>query len=211
MSDSCIMEGCPTVPDRERKVALITGITGQEPSEDFLRPQQSHYHCTGETHSVPEFVEKPFAYIGRAIVWHGSGVVEVGVEKGTDMIRVRINPKFYRPTEVDWLLGDARKAKQQLAWSPKVTFLQLIPVFCKATIVVACGSGVDEVGVEKGTDTVRVRINPKFFRPTEVDLLLGDASKAKQQLGWTPKVTFLQLIADMMEADIELMKNNPKA
>ncbi|XP_038121438.1 GDP-mannose 4,6 dehydratase [Culex quinquefasciatus] len=73
------------------------------------------------------------------------------------------------------------------------------------------GSGVDEVGVEKGTEVVRVRVNPRFFRPTEVDLLQGDASKAKRELGWEPKVSFLQLVADMVAADIELMKRNPTA
>jgi GDPmannose 4,6-dehydratase len=73
------------------------------------------------------------------------------------------------------------------------------------------GSGVDEVGVEKGSDVVRVRINPKYFRPTEVDLLLGDASKAKRLLKWKPTCMFDELVKEMMAADIELMKNNPKA
>jgi GDPmannose 4,6-dehydratase len=73
------------------------------------------------------------------------------------------------------------------------------------------GEGVDEIGVERGTDVVRVRVNPKYFRPTEVDLLLGDASKAKRILGWTPKVNFLELVKDMMTADLELMKKNPNA
>ena len=67
------------------------------------------------------------------------------------------------------------------------------------------------MGVEGGTDIVRVRVNPKYFRPTEVDLLLGDASKAKRILGWEPKVTFHDLVTDMMTSDIELMKKNPKA
>lgn len=58
---------------------------------------------------------------------------------------------------------------------------------------------------------MRVRVNPKYFRPTEVDLLLGDASKAKRILGWKPKVTFNDLVTDMMTADIELMMKNPKA
>lgn len=73
------------------------------------------------------------------------------------------------------------------------------------------GEGVNEVGLEKGTETVRVRVNPKYFRPTEVDLLLGDASKAKRILGWTPKVMFHELVKDMMAADLALMKKNPNA
>ncbi|GLV42776.1 GDP-mannose 46-dehydratase [Carabus blaptoides fortunei] len=73
------------------------------------------------------------------------------------------------------------------------------------------GSGVNEVGKEKGTGIVRIRVNPKYFRPTDVDLLLGDATKAKEKFGWSPKVTFPELVKDMMEADIELMKRNPSA
>jgi len=73
------------------------------------------------------------------------------------------------------------------------------------------GSDVDKVGVEAGTEVVRVKVNPKYFRPTEVDLLLGDATKAKTILGWTPKCNFIELVKDMMEADMELMKKNPRA
>jgi len=70
---------------------------------------------------------------------------------------------------------------------------------------------VNEVGVESDTGIVRVRINKKYFRPTEVDLLQGDASKAKRELNWTPKVSFVELVSDMMKADIELMRKNPIA
>lgn len=107
-----------------------------EKPEDFVI-------ATGETHSVREFVESAFKYIGVEIEWRGKGV--------------------------------------------------------------------EEVGVEKGSDIVRVKINPKFFRPTEVDLLLGDSSKAKEVLGWKPKCKFDELVKDMMSADIELMKKNPLA
>ncbi|XP_023026350.1 GDP-mannose 4,6 dehydratase [Leptinotarsa decemlineata] len=73
------------------------------------------------------------------------------------------------------------------------------------------GKDEDEVGKEKDTGIIRVRVNPKYFRPTEVDLLLGDASKAKGKFGWSPKVTFPELVKDMMDSDIELMKKNPMA
>lgn len=82
--------------------------------------------ATGETHSVREFVEASFEIIGRKIVWRGEGVNEVGIEAGTDIVRVKINPKYFRPTEVDLLLGDATKARQELGWKPKVSFLELI-------------------------------------------------------------------------------------
>ncbi|XP_046667113.1 GDP-mannose 4,6 dehydratase [Homalodisca vitripennis] len=99
--------------------------------------------ATGDTHSVREFVETAFAFVDRKIIWEGSGV--------------------------------------------------------------------EEVGKEADTGIVRVRINPKYFRPTEVDLLLGDASKARKTFGWAPRVTFKELVRDMMQADIDLMKKNPTA
>lgn len=107
-----------------------------EKPEDFVI-------ATGETHSVREFVEAAFKHVGIDIEWRGSGV--------------------------------------------------------------------DEIGVEKGTDTVRVKINSKYFRPTEVDLLLGDSSKAKEVLGWKPQCNFDELVKDMMNSDIALMKKNPLA
>lgn len=73
------------------------------------------------------------------------------------------------------------------------------------------GEGINEVGKEKDNNIVRVKINSKYFRPTEVDLLLGDATKAKEKLNWNPKVSFKELIKNMMESDIELMKKNPSA
>lgn len=90
-----------------------------EKPEDFVI-------ATGETHSVREFVEASFRFIGKEIEWQGEGVHEVGVEKGTSIVRVKVNPKYFRPTEVDLLLGDATKAKEMLGWSPKVNFNELV-------------------------------------------------------------------------------------
>lgn len=73
------------------------------------------------------------------------------------------------------------------------------------------GSGKEEVGRDKSSGIIRVRVNERYFRPTEVDLLLGDATKARNKFGWVPKVTFPELVKDMMSADIELMKKNPDA
>jgi len=82
--------------------------------------------ATGCMHSVREFVEKSFGFIGKEITWEGEGDHEIGKEKGTDIIRIKVNPKYYRPTEVEQLLGDASKAKQKLGWTPKVTFDELV-------------------------------------------------------------------------------------
>ncbi|XP_044731717.1 GDP-mannose 4,6 dehydratase [Chrysoperla carnea] len=90
--------------------------------------------ATGEYHSVREFVELAFKFISKEIVWEGEGINEVGKEKDTNIIRIRVNPKYFRPTEVDALLGDASKAKQKLGWSPKVTFTELVEDMVKADI-----------------------------------------------------------------------------
>jgi len=73
------------------------------------------------------------------------------------------------------------------------------------------GSGLEEVGREKDTKVVRVKINERYFRPAEVDFLQGDSSKAAKALGWTPRTTFIELVRDMLHSDIELMKKNPGA
>ncbi|OXU22539.1 GDP-mannose 4,6 dehydratase [Nasonia vitripennis] len=99
--------------------------------------------ATGETHSVREFVEEAFQFVGRSIKWEGKGV--------------------------------------------------------------------EEVGKDASSGQILVKVNPKYFRPTEVDLLMGDATKAKKTLGWTPTVSFQELVVDMMTADLELMRRNPVA
>ncbi|XP_063987300.1 GDP-mannose 4,6 dehydratase [Diachasmimorpha longicaudata] len=73
------------------------------------------------------------------------------------------------------------------------------------------GEGVNEVGSDKETGRVLVRVNPKYFRPTEVVMLLGDSTKAKGKFGWQPTVSFPELVKDMLDADIELMKRDPTA
>ncbi|XP_029163870.1 GDP-mannose 4,6 dehydratase [Nylanderia fulva] len=99
--------------------------------------------ATGETHSVREFVEIAFQYVGRIIKWEGEGI--------------------------------------------------------------------NETGQDAKTGQVLVRINPKYFRPTEVDILLGDASKARNKFGWKSTITFEELVKDMMDSDLELMSKNPNA
>lgn len=73
------------------------------------------------------------------------------------------------------------------------------------------GTGTEEVGVDAKTGDTLVKVNPKLFRPTEVDYLLGDPSKSKKELGWCTKTSFDELVKDMMDSDIELMKKNPMA
>ncbi len=82
--------------------------------------------ATGETHSVREFVELAFAEVGRSIEWQGEGASEIGVDKKTGETRVKIDPRYFRPTEVDLLLGDPSKAKQRLGWEHTTTFPELV-------------------------------------------------------------------------------------
>ena len=82
--------------------------------------------ATGEEHSVREFVERAFAEVGRRIVWRGAGVDEIGVDPASGAVLVRVDPRYFRPTEVQTLLGDASKAREKLGWRPTVTFSELV-------------------------------------------------------------------------------------
>ena len=82
--------------------------------------------ATGQTHSVREFVELAFKNIDITIEWRGTGLEEYGVDAMTGRVLVRIDPRYFRPTEVDILLGDATKAKDKLNWQPEVCFHELV-------------------------------------------------------------------------------------
>ncbi|MFV0368687.1 MAG: GDP-mannose 4,6-dehydratase [Hyphomicrobiaceae bacterium] len=82
--------------------------------------------ATGEMHSVREFVELSFAHVGREIAWRGEGIDEVGYDVRTQQTLVQIDPTYFRPTEVEQLLGDARKANEKLGWRHTTTFKQLV-------------------------------------------------------------------------------------
>jgi GDPmannose 4,6-dehydratase len=88
--------------------------------------------ATGETHSVREFIEKACGALGMKVEWKGKGADETGVCTKTGKTIVRIDPKYFRPTEVDLLLGDPAKAKKALGWKPSVTFDQLVEIMVKA-------------------------------------------------------------------------------
>ncbi|CAF2480151.1 unnamed protein product [Rotaria sp. Silwood2] len=99
----------------------------QETPEDFVI-------ATGETHSVREFVEAAFQQIGKEIIWEGEGVKEIGKEKNTDIVRVTVNGKYFRPTEVELLIGNPKKAEEKLKWKPKITFKELVKEMVAADI-----------------------------------------------------------------------------
>ena len=78
------------------------------------------------TTTVRAFTEKAFSIAGLSIQWEGTGESEIGRDSQSGAVRVRIDPQYYRPTEVDLLLGDATKAQEKLGWTPKYTLDQLI-------------------------------------------------------------------------------------
>ncbi len=93
--------------------------------------------ATGETRSVREFVEIAFAEVGRTIEWRGQGVDEVGIETKSGKTRVRIDPTYFRPTEVDLLIGDASKAHRMLGWKPTTSFAQLVKDMVAGDLAIA--------------------------------------------------------------------------
>ncbi len=90
---------------------------------------------TGEAHSVREFAERAFAAAAMELVWEGEGEAEVGRERSTGAVRVVVDPKYYRPAEVDSLLADATKAERELAWKPAVGFDELVEMMVRADLL----------------------------------------------------------------------------
>lgn len=88
--------------------------------------------ATGETHTVREFVEEAAKAIGFDLMWKGEGINEVGIDKETGKVILRIDKNYFRPTEVDLLIGDASKAKRLLGWEPSVRFHELVDIMAKA-------------------------------------------------------------------------------
>jgi GDPmannose 4,6-dehydratase len=83
--------------------------------------------ATGETRTVREFVEKAFEYAGIHICWSGEGINEKGIDAATGKVLVEVSQEFFRPAEVDLLLGDPTKAKTKLGWNPrKTSFEELV-------------------------------------------------------------------------------------
>jgi GDPmannose 4,6-dehydratase len=97
----------------------------QEVPDDFVI-------ATGETHSVREFVEASSKYFGFDITWEGSAEKEKGIDSRTGQTIIEIDPAYFRPAEVDLLLGDASKAKKVLGWEPKVKFEELVKIMSEA-------------------------------------------------------------------------------
>ncbi|MHA3772787.1 GDP-mannose 4,6-dehydratase [Verrucomicrobiota bacterium sgz303538] len=95
--------------------------------------QPDDYVCaTNETHTVREFIDLTFKHLGMELEFQGTGADEVGIEKSTGKVRVKIDPRYFRPTEVELLIGNPAKAKAKLGWEPKVRFAELVAIMSNA-------------------------------------------------------------------------------
>jgi len=90
--------------------------------------------ATGETHTVREFVEAAFKHVDVEIEWKGEGVDEKGIDKNTGKVLVEVDPKYFRPTEVDLLIGDPSKAKEELGWEPEIKFKELVQLMVQSDL-----------------------------------------------------------------------------
>lgn len=100
----------------------------QDKPEDFVI-------ATGETHEVREFVELAFKEVDIEVEWQGNGIEEKGIDKATGKVLVEVDPRYFRPTEVELLLGDATKAQEKLGWKPKTTLQELCAMMVKEDLV----------------------------------------------------------------------------
>jgi len=108
-------------------VKMMHLMLQQDTADDFVV-------ATGEMHTVREFIEKSFAKVSRTIQWQGKGVDETGIDSTTGKTVVRIDPRYFRPAEVEQLLGDPTKAKEKLGWESEVKFEQLVDIMIEGDL-----------------------------------------------------------------------------
>ena len=108
-------------------VEMMWMMLQQEQPDDYVV-------ATNEMHTVREFIEKAFSYVDITVEWEGEGVNEVGKNRATGDIIVRMDERYYRPCEVDQLLGNPEKAKHQLGWEPKVKFEELVKIMTEGDL-----------------------------------------------------------------------------
>lgn len=105
-------------------------ILQQNQAEDFVI-------ATGKTTKVRDFVTEAFKEVGIEMLWQGEGVEEQGIDKATGKVLVAVDPRYFRPTEVDLLLGDPTKAQEKLGWKPKTSLQELVAMMIKEDVSIA--------------------------------------------------------------------------
>ncbi|MEI6128202.1 MAG: FmdB family zinc ribbon protein [Pseudomonadota bacterium] len=121
----------------ERQVSMFSFSQKQRGTEalPFQQQQAEDYViATGETYMVRTFAEKVFERLGMALIWEGQGIREIGVDAKTGNVLIQVDPKHFRPAEVDILLGDSSKARRQLGWEVKTSFDQLVDMMTDADL-----------------------------------------------------------------------------
>ncbi|MEW6451046.1 MAG: GDP-mannose 4,6-dehydratase [Pseudomonadota bacterium] len=106
------------------------------------QPQPDDYVlATGEAHTVRQFIETAFAVVGRHIVWQGKGVEEIGVDAANGKALVAVDPQYFRPTEVEYLLGDSTKARAKLGWKHRSSFQDLVTEMVQSDLKLISAKG----------------------------------------------------------------------
>ena len=116
----------------QKEIGVCGGLCGRDVAKCFRREKPEDYvMATGETHTVREFVEESAKCLGVDLTWNGEGVSEKGIDKKTGKTIIEIDSRYFRPTEVDLLIGDPSKAKEKLGWKPRVKFPELVKIMIK--------------------------------------------------------------------------------
>ena len=138
-----ITMGLKAIAEDRQKVLYLGNLDAKRDwghAKDYVRAMwmmlqqdtpEDYVIATGEQYSVREFVEKAAPYFGFDIEWYGQGEDEIGMDKNTKKTIIAVNPKYYRPTEVETLLGDSTKAKEEIGWEPEISFDDLVKEMCK--------------------------------------------------------------------------------
>ena len=138
-----ITMGLKAIAEDRQKVLYLGNLDAKRDwghAKDYVRAMwmmlqqdtpEDYVIATGEQYSVREFIEKAAPYFGFDIEWYGQGEDEIGMDKNTKKTIIAVNPKYYRPTEVETLLGDSTKAKEEIGWEPEISFDDLVMEMCK--------------------------------------------------------------------------------
>ena len=138
-----ITMGLKAIVEDKQKVLYLGNLDAKRDwghAKDYVRAMwmmlqqdtpEDYVIATGEQYSVREFVEKAAPYFGFDIEWYGQGEDEIGMDKNTKKTIIAVNPKYYRPTEVETLLGDSTKAKEEIGWEPEISFNDLVMEMCE--------------------------------------------------------------------------------
>ena len=138
-----ITMGLKAIAEDRQKVLYLGNLDAKRDwghAKDYVRAMwmmlqqdtpEDYVIATGEQYSVREFIEKAAPYFGFDIEWYGQGEDEIGMDKNTKKTIIAVNPKYYRPTEVETLLGDSTKAKEEIGWEPEISFNDLVMEMCE--------------------------------------------------------------------------------